>query len=287
MHYSAKVIADSVSERGHRLTTMEVRFPRIVLSQFNTHRALSRNSASSRAIPIEKVIARVMTEPFVPERFGANRPGMLATEDLPPALAVRASAEWLHARDNAVESVRALVNLGVHKEQANRLLEPFLWHTALVTATDWDNFFALRCDDAQHEIKMTARAMREALESSKPVERSAGDWHTPYVTLDRGQGYTTGELLLASVGRCGRVSYLTHDGTVDVKADIALAQRLKESGHMSPFEHVARPMTENEYRFASRDSLVRPMVGNFCGWVQYRKQIPHEDNFGRVRRIGQ
>jgi hypothetical protein len=37
MAFAAKVLTDSVSELGDRLVTFEVTFPRIVLSEFNTH----------------------------------------------------------------------------------------------------------------------------------------------------------------------------------------------------------------------------------------------------------
>jgi hypothetical protein len=60
MTHSTKILADSISPDGVRLTTLEVVMPRIVLAEFNTHRMLSRNSASSRAIPIEKMIRMVI-----------------------------------------------------------------------------------------------------------------------------------------------------------------------------------------------------------------------------------
>ena len=62
----AEIIADSLSPQGHRLTTFICVFPRIVLAEFNTHRMLSRNSASSRAIPFNKMLEMVKTNPFIP-----------------------------------------------------------------------------------------------------------------------------------------------------------------------------------------------------------------------------
>jgi thymidylate synthase ThyX len=76
--YEARIVADSTNAKGNRLTTMVVVFPRIVLAEFNTHRVFSRNSASSRAIPVEKMIAMVEEQPYVPEEWGSNQKGMPA-----------------------------------------------------------------------------------------------------------------------------------------------------------------------------------------------------------------
>lgn len=280
MGYAAKILADSVSPDGHRLTTMEVTFPRIVLAEFNTHRMLSRNSASSRAIPVEKRIKAVRKDPFVPEAFGQNQKGMQASATLTGLASWAAKAVWVVACYMALGAAWLMAKLKVHKQLANRLIEAFCWHTVIVTATDWDNFFALRCHpDAQPEIRKIAVMMREVYEASLPTPVNYGDWHLPLVTPSEAFDLLAGgmsivELCLVSIGRCARVSYLTHDGKRDPLADIDLARKLQASGHMSPFEHVAQPM-------------VQPItgggyVGNLLGWVQYRKQIVNEDNFKRV-----
>lgn len=274
MAYSAKIIADSVSESQIRLTTFEVTFPRIVLAEFNTHRAFSRNSASSRAIPVEKMIERVENDPFIPTYWGKNQKGMQAQEELEPAMQARADAEWRFSAKSAAGQARYLQLLGVHKQITNRLLEPFLWHTVIVTATDFDNFFALRCHpDAQPEIRTIAVMMRDLYLDNFPTPLTNGQWHLPYVLPSErdelcGKGITEMGLALISSGRCARVSYLTHDGRRDADADLALAKRLEMSGHMSPFEHPALAVDSTE-RF-----------GNFRGWKQFRKFFIHEENFG-------
>jgi hypothetical protein len=298
MSFDAKILADSVSPAGHRLTTLEATFPRFVLAEFNTHRVFSRNSASSRAIPIFKQLRRVLEQPYVPIEFGANQPGMQAGAPLEGAGKLAAEVEWLGARDDAVRHVLALVAgpdevspgddlltslarieeiykgerrpeswLNVHKQVANRLLEPFMWHTVIVTATEWDNFFNLRChSDAQPEIRRIATAMRDAREGSQPAELGYDEWHLPLVRPeDREQVGSLEDLLKISAGRCARVSYLTHAGKRDLAADVELHDRLLESGHMSPLEHPARP-TDEEW------------CGNFRGWRPYRKDIPGEAN---------
>lgn len=279
MGFAAKILADSLSPDGVRLTTMEVTFPRIVLAEFNTHRMLSRNSASSRAIPVEKRIAAVHADPFIPAAFGKNQPGMQASTDLLDNEAWWALQAWKNACENALTFAAELARLGVHKQLANRLLEPFLWHTVIVSATEWSNFFALRCHkDAQPEIRTVAVMMRDALESGSPVSLHRGHWHLPLVDAEEiGDQNRVGSIEFwkkVSVGRCARVSVLTHDGKRDLVADVELCERLQVAGHMSPFEHVARPL--------ERVDAAHTFCGNFRGWVQYRKELPHEDDFSRI-----
>lgn len=262
MHYSARILADHLAPSGYRLTTFEVTFPRIVLPEWNTHRLFSRNSASSRAIPVAKMIERVEKHPFIPEYWGKNQKGMQADEELSSPEKIKATAHWLEARDIAVDQAKALMEIGVHKQLANRLLEPFMWQTVLVTATEYKNFFRLRCHkDAQPEIREIAVRMEKMYRESRPLRVGQHFWHMPLMDdaaelLD--MGYTQEQLRDISAGRCARVSYLTHDGKRDPEADLALAQRLLVDGHMSPFEHIACASIEPHQ---SR---------NFTGWFQYR-----------------
>lgn len=275
MKHSAKILADSISPVGIRLTTMEICLPRIVLAEFNTHRMFSRNSASSRAIPTQKMLQMVLDNPYVPDEWGTNQKGMQAGQPLSPQESDRCVQEWLCARDQAVASATALLDRGVHKQLTNRLLEPFMWHTIIVSATDWDNFFHLRCHkDAHPDIRKTAELMRDAMEKSTPNPIALGSWHLPLIFEEDFTQVLISDpasvqekqerLIKVSVGRCARVSYLTHDGKRDHEADIALHDRLLDNGHMSPLEHVAAAQDNDSYS------------GNFRGWLQYRKTIPHE-----------
>lgn len=273
MAFECRVEADSISPAGVRLTTMVVTFPRFILAEFNTHRALARNAASSRAIPIEKRIAAIEADPFIPEQFGSNRKGMQAGDPLDDSSHIVAKALWCGACAQAVAHARELASLGVHKQLANRLLEPFAWVTVVVTATDWANFFALRCHpDAQPEFQKIACMMRDSMAASKPVEFKAGWWHMPFVTKEElAEVCAGGELVReqykwVSVGRCARVSYLTHDGRRDIDADVGLAERLAKSSppHSSPFEHVATPSADKHRH------------RNFRGWLQMRATMPND-----------
>jgi thymidylate synthase ThyX len=261
MAYSARVLLDSISPAGVRLTTLEVTFPRFVLSEFNTHRVFSRNSASSRAVPTSKLLEKVANEPVLPLEWGRNKAGMSADDVLTPEEEEKAKEIWLSARDAALELARQLLDLRVHKQELNRVLEPFLWHTVIVTSTEWDNFFTLRCaPTAQPEIREAAQRMRAALNASAPALVGYGEWHLPLVQDDeRARDIETQKKI--SAARCARVSYLTHAGTREIEKDIELHDRLKHDRHLSPFEHVATP---------SHDAA---FYANMRGWIQMRRDI--------------
>ncbi len=144
MKIQAQVVADSLSPQGNRLTTMLITFPRIILSELNTHRMLSKNSASSRAIPTHKLLKMVEENPFIPIAWQKEHKGMQGTEYLSEAESRACKYEWLATRDETTIQVKKLLEIGCTKQIANRLLEPFMWHTVLITATEFSNFFALR-----------------------------------------------------------------------------------------------------------------------------------------------
>lgn len=288
MTYAAKILADSLSPDGVRLTTFEVTFPRIVLAEFNTHREFSRNSASSRAIPVKKMIKMVEENPYTPEVWGTNQKGMQAGEPLTGLAAEQAKGQWLAARDDAVKHAKLLLGHGIHKQLTNRLLEPWMWHTVIFTSTPLGlfNFFHLRDNPLAHPgIATPARMCRELYEEASPRELGADEWHMPLIfpeDIEACDG-DQDKLIKVSVGRCARVSYLTHDGKRDLEADIELHDRLLKAGHMSPFEHVARPISPLDVDIVWRRVGEEPLgltstlrCGNLTGWVQYRKTIPGE-----------
>lgn len=255
--YGALAEVTEVVSRGVEKTyDLEIagRYPNFVANGVIVHN--SRNSASSRAIPVNKMIDKAVSRPFIPSYWGKAQKGMQAFEELSASDKVLASNIWLEARDRAVEQAKELLDLGVHKQLANRLLEPFLWHTIIVSATEWDNFFDLRLHpDAQPEIRYAAEAMRKAIDNSEPEILEDDQWHLPLVDVHQVPAWIDARMV--SAARCARVSYLTHDGKVDYEADNDLALRLLTSKHLSPFEHVARPGDTD--------------TGNFKGWTQFRQ----------------
>jgi hypothetical protein len=291
MTISAIVIADSVSPEGKRLTTFQLRYPRMVHSEFMTHRVFSRNASSSRAIPVERMIADLRRDPAMPVYWGSNKPGMQAGAELDPEAIGVCQSIWLDAMEQMISKAEWLVSNGLHKQIANRILEPWAHINVVCSGTEWANFFALRAHaDAQPEIKALAEAMMAALAQSDPELLQAGDWHLPYINYDDHEvGLNHGNTVdgswlevmkKVSVARCARVSYLTHDGRqTTVEEDIALYEKLVVSQplHASPAEHQATPDEPNTMFGGLGGKWANAKEhGNFVGWRQLRKQLPNE-----------
>ncbi len=263
--FSAKVLADSINKSGDRLVTVEATYPRFVHAELMTHRMFSRNAASSRAIPVKKKIREVEDNPVIPISWGLNQAGMQARKEADPEIAEVAEAMWRQASKAAVIQAELLMELGMHKQIVNRIIEPFTWITVIISSTSWEHFFSLRChkDAEPHMQKIAAMIYRE-MEKSKPVKLKEGELHLPLVSKQERKDWAPDMLMKISTGRCARVSYLTHDGTRDPLKDIQLHDRLLDSGHWSPFEHVGIALEDSE------------RSGNFVGFEQYRKRFVNE-----------
>lgn len=260
MTIQAKIICDSLSLSQKRISTFVCTFPRFILAEFNTHRIFSRNAASSRAIPVKKFIDQVVNDPAEPVFWGKDQSGMQSFCELSPSDIPVAKEIWNQARDKMISCAKEMMSIGVHKQIANRLLEPWFNVTVIVTATEFDNFFKLRCHkNAQPEICELANKMKTELENSVPKIKNYGEWHLPFGDAYIDDGITIENALKISVARCARVSYLNFEGKIDNQKDYDLHDRLMNEGHWSPFEHCATP--------TSSDVL----SGNFSGWIQYRK----------------
>lgn len=265
MGYSVTVIADSISPAGARITTMQLRFPRFLLAEFNTHRVFSRNARSSRAVPIRKILKEAEADPVIPVSWGFDEPGMRSTSEMDIHHVKVATQEWMSAKDRAVDAALELMDTGVHKQIVNRILEPFMWVDVVVTSTSYDNFFRLRCNaEAQPEMQKLAVMMARAYRDSEPCHRRVNrDWHLPYIDADDLWELADEDLVKVSAARCARVSYKAHDGkTSTVAKDIELHDKLMRNGHASPFEHQARCLEDGDER-----------SGNFTGWSQYRQTL--------------
>jgi hypothetical protein len=346
--YNCEILADSLSPTGDRITTMKITFPRIMLAEFNTHRMFSRNSASSRAIPFKKMVKMVEENPFIPIAWQKDHKGMQGTEYFTEKEDIDESIDnWLQARDRAVRQANELTDIGITKQLCNRLLEPFMWHTVIVTATEWENFFKLRCpqywfsnfpneyhrskkdakkkqpvvldkytdlmwlkankSQADIHIQAIAELMWDAISESTPKELEEGEWHIPfgdnleesrlYDIVSRQGSWSFMDVPIKEMedlsvkiatARCARISYETlgDNPKIDYEADVKLHDRLLKEGHMSPFEHCARVMTEDEHFHYTQ---TRPTKGkeveagnehsdfgwcrNFRGFIQYRHLV--------------
>lgn len=272
---SAKVIADSVTTTGIRITTLELTYPRSVHSEFMTHRVFSRNAASSRAIPISKTIQGVCLNPATPIHWGAHQKGMQADYEMTGIRLTLAKFIWKMHRWNSLASAWMLNKLGAHKQLANRLLEVHNHITVLVTSTKWANFMALRDHvTAEPIMQELARQIMFARSSSAPRVLKDGEWHLPYVSKsERDAHIHIDTLLKVSTARCARLSYKSFNGgtgkTSTPEEDKTLFKKLLGSSplHASPAEHQAR---------ADPDGRDRDLWGNFHGWIQYRKMLPME-----------
>ena len=275
---SAKILADSISSAGVRLTTFEVVMHRFILAEWNTHRMFSRNARSSRAVPIAKLIKEVRENPAMPFYWGKNRKGMGAGEELTGLFLEQAKEQWLRAADDAACHAEAASDLGGAKEWVNRMLEPYLYCYGVVSSTDYRNFFGLRLQkDAQPEIRALAEAMWQAYKASTPEQLEPGLWHLPYIeAIDYGYGEYEQTLIKVSAARCARASYYSFETNKrsSHEEDMALYDRLVSSGHFSPLEHQATP---DRYDWHGEIWESRERWGNFYGWVQARKTIPGED----------
>lgn len=287
---SAKIIADSINPRGTRITTFELEYPRIIHSELMTHRMFSRNSASSRAIPVAKVIEMVEQNPAMPVHWGKNQPGMQADSELDPVSKEAVKQLWLEAARQAVSIAKIMQQQGAHKQIVNRILEPYQWMKVVVTATNYENWFWLRDHkDADPTIHELASKMKIEYDKSIPITLKYGEWHLPYVQtglckVDDKQIYydenhdriTLEQALMISASCCAQVSYRKSDNSLD-KAETVFKRLIEsEPVHASPVEHQAMCF-DNKYYWPQgvthRDKQGVYHSGNLKDFIQYRQLI--------------
>lgn len=264
MTITAEILADSINPDGKRMTTVQVRYPRMIHSENMTHKMISKSASSSRATPVKRLIRDILEDPAEPVSWGANQKGMQAGQELAGWRLWLTKRAWHSAKHFAVLCARVANAAGVHKQVVNRILEPWSHISVVMSATDWANFFALRC---HHMADPTMRALADAIHvemgDSTPRQMGWGEWHLPYIT-----NQDVGDLPKISAARCARVSYLNHDRVIPSPAeDIQLWDRLMASApvHASPAEHQA---------VAHRPAL---SSGNLRGgWLQHRHMYPNE-----------
>lgn len=244
--YHCEILADSVNPVGQRVTTVQIRLPLVVWPEFLTHRTFSRNARSNRAVPSRVLIREVLANPFVPHYWGRNKAGMQAGAELTGVRRWLARQVWLKARYPAIAAAWTMSKIGLHKQDANRVLNPWQWIDAVVTAgeAEWQAFFALRCHElADPKIQRIAEMICHKIANSDPQYLWWGQWHLPYYS---DQSETPMEATLwASAGACARVSYACFDGRHSDKENAELGRRLasEKPAHASPLEHVLQAGT--------------------------------------------
>lgn len=262
---SAKVVSHSIHPSGGELVTLQLRYPRFIHSEFMTHRVFSRNASSSRAIPTMRLLRDVVMDPAAPVEWGSNRPGMQAGASLTGWRLWLVQFGWFSAMWFALAFAWLAAKAGAHKQVVNRIIEPWSHISVIVTSAEWQNFFSLRCHpDADPTMRALACVIRGAIKGSYGVKLSMGEWHLPYAE-DWLIEWARRDL---SAARCARVSYLTHDGQEPSPfRDLDLSTKLRQSRHLSPFEHQATPLMDG-----SGKSNLGP------DWHQYRTEIATKGN---------
>ena len=293
---SATIIQDSISTHGKRIITYELEYHRYIHAEFMTHRMFSRNAASSRAIPVERMHDNIKANPAMPIVWQKNQAGMQSKEELVDEQLLNAKVSWANAVQYAIQSSRELIHVGLHKQWANRVTEPFQMMKTVMTTTEDANWDELRDhEDAQPEIHELARCMKQAKAESIPMPIGYGQWHVPYVNRQKkmsgmvysdaaGHSLTFEEAKMISASCCAQVSYRRNDDSLE-KAKM-IFDRLIESKpqHASPIEHQATPMEHQSavFNYGPR-SWEKGIThvnrqgyfgsGNFYGWIQHRHLI--------------
>lgn len=293
----AEIVADSYNkEHDSRITTFLLEYPRMIHSELMTHRDFSRNSSSSRAIPINKVIEAVRNNPAKPVHWGKNKAGMQAEAELDEISKNGVIRDWELASQFAAYMSEQMSQRGVHKQVANRITEPFQHMKVVLTSTKFNNWFSLRNhSDADPTIAMLASKMLDAFNNSKVTDLKIGQWHLPFVQSyinnlgfqiffdDKNQEISLEQAQRLSCSSCAQVSYRKLDTSLEKADDIY--KKLVESKpvHASAFEHCATPLPKmgdplDYFRITGVTAIDKqqiPCSGNLHGWLQYRQLIPN------------
>jgi len=206
----AEIVGDAISQNGNRITSFLLTYPRIIHSELMTHRVFSRSSSSSRAIPFDKMVEAVENNPFIPMAWQKDHKGMQGTEYITDPRAIeRLETEWKTAALNMVKQAQRLNSgivcretweedfkekYGVTKQLCNRLLEPFMWHTTLVTSTTYSNFFNLRCPAYQTpvtQLLLPAKSKKECIANhgnEENIEKLQNFSDLEWLKINQGQG---------------------------------------------------------------------------------------------------
>lgn len=305
------ILASRGANGAPPIYTIRMRYPRPIHGEIMTHRVFSRNARSSRAVPVQTMLNEVRTIPYVPWHWGKNQKGMQANEECNALVKLQSvkyangglyyrdedfdsENAWLKARDVAADVAKAFMNVGYHKQNPNRLLEPFSWMDTLITATDWANFLHLRDHkDAEPHLQDLARLVKQAIDEATIWVRDEGEWHLPYINNDdrrladslfdaspvRKQQMVNEFLCKISAARCARISYKPFDGDASYERELERYNSLvtSERIHASPLEHQAQvdrldPDEPNTGKWECAN-----FSGNFApGWIQFRKTIKGE-----------
>jgi thymidylate synthase ThyX len=287
---NVKLLADTYGAHQSRVTTFLVEYPRFIEPEVLRHRSLSFSAASSRAVNLKKHIEKVSSNYFVPW-FTKDAKGMSAKEYLEEQDDLKAAKLWESAVRRCIKVCTDLSNLKVHKQHASRLLQSFEYQEMIITGTQWESFFELRCpkyyipgyendfyrsridiertikkydlngfdpekhnkSGAQPEIQILAERMWDLYNLSVP---KTGGIHLPF---GYNENYSIEDNIARNVAKCARISYLSDND--DIEQDRVLYNKLKSEFHWSPFEHICFPIKPEDWKLFSTSSLFKDKEG--------------------------
>lgn len=311
----AEILCDSIERVGNnRITTFKLTYPRIIHAELLTHAMLKSNSASSRAIPFKRMVEMVEQDPFIPIKWMKDHKGMQGEEFITKESHVQDCINaWLEARDYAVHKSSELNGCGeVTKQICNRLLEPFLWHTIILTGTELENFFALRAHPmAEIHLQDLAYKMLDAMNNSTPNELKPMEWHIPFGNeIDESKlydfvddkstfnGMIDDVKVKISTAISAQISYLKFGSTdyadlIDLHDSLVIRpyegkrgiRTIEDPIHASPASHCAQAMSAEEYlshiKTNNRGFEIKEDFGwchNLRGFKSYRSMLPNENS---------
>jgi len=258
----AEIVAHSLNPQGDELISVLATFPRIILAEVNTHRMLSKNTSSSRAIPFNKMVKAIQNDPFIPIAWQKDHKGMQGSEYWTTDID-KLKLEWLQARNKAVFQAQTLADAGVTKQLCNRLLEPFMWTTMLITGSreGWNNFFKLRCpsytfhtDESKNDFIFRSR--KDAIN---------------YFPKDEVVEYETGNVLLKDLTDLQWLKVNTGQAEIHM---MALAESIWDSVN----ESTPKQLKPGEWHIPFEDKLPTLKIAYIDDGLDYQERYILEDN---------
>lgn len=314
----AELLAYSSSWVGTNVATFLLTIPRVMLPELTRHRNFSFSVESSRAKSIEKVIEDIVKNKYYPD-WTINKKGMSGDKlsDINQRKRANEKVDFLANTIINVVELSLKDELGIHKQNANRYLEPFQYIDVIVTGslTDWLAFLELRhpqgdlinkCEDsephginysfpAQSEIQNIAIKVWNILKDAEPNYLEPGEYHLPYRLENDERVYTIEEQLSYASSKCATISFGNHSEDNKTKANLdntnRLYKRLINHKHWSPLEHCLRVPTKEEVMSKAFDSITvidengiaKRKLGKYVSnisnhyWIQHRKEVENRD----------
>lgn len=227
------------------ITTLLCEYPRYIHSEIMTHRQLSRNSGSSRATPFNIYCERIIKDPAFFAELGINRSGMNADSVLNKENAEAFKHEYMQLMHHTVDTAMSWsAKYNLHKQIINRVLEPYVRTSTVITATEWDNFLYTRAiaKGVEPVMHLLANCIKQAVDYANENAKD-GVAHLPFVTDNEFNTCSLKDCVKHAVSRSARCTILSNvtKKLSTIEEDEKLYNWLSSADpmHASPFEHIA------------------------------------------------